>query len=214
MSRPIIVFDSGVGGLSIYRPLKLALPTYNIVYISDPVGFPYGDKDNAWLSNRFKELSTQFNELNPQLLVLACNTATTNIIQYLRTSLECPVVGIEPVIKPLASYISALALMTSSSAKSRSTAELLAKYGSHVRVYTPKGLAEAIEYNDYEQVKKSIHEIKEVAQKYSIQAIGLSCTHYPLILSELKKAMPGVKFINPSGAVVKEVLRVVRLKHV
>lgn len=214
MNRPIIVFDSGIGGLSIYRPLKRIMPKANIIYLSDPSGFPYGDKTPAWLLTRFAQLSTQFADLNPQLVVLACNTATTNIIQDLRSRLDCPVVGIEPVIKPLASYISALALMTSSSAKSLSTKNLLAKYGTHVQVYSPKGLASAIEYNDYEQVKKSIHEIKKIVQKDKIEAIGLSCTHYPLILTEFQKAMPAVKFIDPSDAVVKEVLRVVGLKHV
>ena len=214
MNRPIIVFDSGIGGMSIYRPLKRAAPYTNIVYLSDPSGFPYGNKTTRWLTQRFLHLTKQFQALNPRLVVLACNTATTNIIQDLRTHLDCPVVGVEPVIKPLANYSSALALMTSSSTKSRSTIALLAKYGAHVQIYSPQGLAEAIEYNNYEQVKKSIHEIKKIVQRDKIEVIGLSCTHYPLILSELQKAMPGVKFIDPSEAVVKEVLRVVGLKHV
>lgn len=214
MNRPIIVFDSGIGGLSIYRPLKIALPNHNIVYISDPQGFPYGDKKNTWLESRFGQLAVQFELLHPQLLILACNTATTNIITQLRARMSCSIVGVEPVIKPLASYQSALALMTTSSASSKSTLALLKKYGTHVKVFTPVGLASAIEYNDYEQVKKYIHEIKKIVQKNKIEAIGLSCTHYPLILTEFQKAMPAVKFIDPSAAVVKEVLRVVGLKHV
>lgn len=209
-SQHIIVFDSGVGGLSIYRPLKTALPAENIVYMSDPAGFPYGDKSMVWLKARFVELSQQFASLNPRLVVLACNSATTNIIADLRERLTCPVVGVEPVIKPLSRYKSSLVLMTASSASSRSTAELLAKYGDHVKVYTPIGLAAAIEYNDYVQVKNSIHEIKQFVLKQKIEAIGLSCTHYPLILNELKKAMPDVVFIDPSDAVVTEVVRVLK----
>ena len=208
--RPIIVFDSGIGGQSIYRPLKQALPRENIIYISDPVHFPYGDKSAEWLSARFVELAKDFAALDPKLLVLACNTATTNIIAQLRRDLRCPVVGVEPVIKPLASYGSALALMTAASASSSATAELRAKYGAHVQLFTPKGLAQAIEYNDYDQVKKNIHEIKNIVQKQQIQAIGLSCTHYPLILGALKAAMPEVIFIDPSDAVVKEVIRVLK----
>lgn len=210
-TRPIIVFDSGIGGMSIYRPLKQALPDENIIYIADPAGFPYGDKSDPWLTDRFTVLSHQFRDLNPQLVVLACNTATTNIIDNLRASLSCPVVGVEPVIKPLSLYESSLALMTSSTASSVATAKLLIEYGEHVEVYTPKGLAVAIEYHDLDRVKKSIHEIKEIVQNKHIQAVGLSCTHYPLILGMLQKAMPGVEFIDPAKAVVKEIIRVLKL---
>ncbi len=210
--RPIIVFDSGIGGLSIYRPLKQVLPKENIVYYSDPAHFPYGDKSSAWLSQRFTQLAADFKTLDPKLLVLACNTATTNIITQLRSDLSCPVVGVEPVIKPLAIYKSALALMTQSTADSTTTAKLLTQYGKHIQVYTPKGLALAIEFNDYDQVKKNIHEIKNIVQKQKIEAIGLSCTHYPLILNALRAAMPKVIFIDPSAAVVREVMRVLRLK--
>lgn len=211
LNQPIIVFDSGIGGLSIYRPLSVALPSENIIFISDPSGFPYGNKPEEWLSNRFKELGHRFASLNPRLVVLACNTATTIVINDLRKVLSCPIVGVEPVIKPLANYEHALALMTKGAANSKTTLELLSKYGSHVQIFTPEGLASAIEYNNYELVKNSIHEIKQIVQDNSIQAIGLSCTHYPLILDDLQKAMPEVEFIDPSSAVVKEVMRVLEL---
>ena len=213
-TQPIIVFDSGIGGLSIYRPLKQALPDHNLVYQTDSNNFPYGDKSPEWLSNRFTELARSFAQLDPQLLVLACNSATTTIISHLRSLLPCPVVGVEPVIKPLSQYRSALALMTQVSANSATTSELLARYGSHVRVFTPIGLATAIEYNDYEQVKKNIHEIKEIVQEYQVEAVGLSCTHYPLIISALKQALPTVTFIDPSSAVVREVVRVLKLSEI
>lgn len=208
---PIIVFDSGIGGLSIYRPLQKELPNENIIYQADTANFPYGDKPIDWLSDRFVELGKKFAELSPKLVILACNSATTNIISELRLSLSCPVIGVEPVIKPLGQYGSALALMTSVSASSQTTADLLKKFGDHVRIFTPIGLASAIEYSDYDQVKRSIHEIKELVQKYKIEAVGLSCTHYPLIIKQLQDAMPGVVFIDPSNAVVEQVQRVLKL---
>jgi glutamate racemase len=206
--QPIIVFDSGVGGLSIYRPLKAALPTENIVYQTDSNNFPYGDKSADWLAARFVELAEDFAALNPKLVVLACNSATTNIISQLRLSLSCPVVGVEPVIKPLSVYQHPLALMTESAATSKTTSALLEKYGSHIEIYVPKGLATAIEFNEYDQVKNNIHELTEFVQQHQTDAIGLSCTHYPLILPQLQKALPQVVFIDPSAAVVREVLRV------
>lgn len=208
---PIIVFDSGVGGLSIYRPLRIALPDENVVYITDSQYFPYGTKSPKWLLNRFRTLAKQFNELAPQAIVLACNSATTNVIVEMRSLVACPVVGVEPVIKPLARYSSALALMTRASATSVTTKELREKYGQHVYVYTPHNLANAIEFNDYEQVKKSIQAIKKIVQKQQIKAIGLSCTHYSLILPMLKKALPHVDIVDPSAAVVRQVQKVLRL---
>ncbi|MFH1244807.1 MAG: aspartate/glutamate racemase family protein [bacterium] len=208
--QPIIVFDSGIGGLSIYRPLRHSLPAANVIYIADQQYFPYGDKTEVWIKARFVTLSMQFTALHPLLVVIACNTATLNAVTYLRSILSCPVVGVEPVIKPLSGYQRALALMTTVSATSVSTAKLLKQYGPHVRVFTPQGLASAIEYNDYDQVKKSIHEIKELVRKYQIEAIGLSCTHYALIINEFKRQIPGVVFIDPSPAVVKEVHRVLK----
>ena len=213
INGPILVFDSGIGGLSIFRPLKLALPKENIVYMMDSNHFPYGDKSSDWLTNRFKELAIDFNKLNPKLVVLACNSATTNVIKDLRELLDCPVVGVEPVIKPLAVFTHSLALMTEASASSESTKNLLAKYGAHVQIFTPHGLAKAIEYNDFEQVQKSIHEIKQVVHEGGIQAVGLSCTHYPLIIKQFELAMPGITFIDPSDSVVKEVVRVLELNQ-
>jgi glutamate racemase len=198
--------------MSIYRPLKIALPDQNIIYLTDSANFPYGDKSIEWLKARFMELGQQFQGLNPKLVVLACNTATTGIIDELRSLLSCPVVGVEPVIKPLSKYQRSLALMTTATAGSSSTVKLLAEFGPHVHVFSPVGLAKAIEFNNFEQVKKNIHEIKEIVQKENIEAIGLSCTHYPLILAEFQKAMPGVVFIDPSEAVVKEVIRVLNLE--
>lgn len=213
MQRPIIVFDSGKGGQSIFLPLTQALPDRQIIYLDDHENFPYGDKSEDWLKRRFTELAKKFESYNPCLVVLACNTGTVNAIEVLRELLSCPVVGVEPVIKPLAHYKHALALMTSASAKSPKTISLLQAYGPHVQVFVPSGLAQAIEFNNNDQVKKSIHEIKEIVQKNQIEAVGLSCTHYPLILAEFVAAMPEVKFIDPSGPVVQEILRVLRLNE-
>lgn len=207
-TRPIIVFDSGIGGLSIYRPLCSVLPDENIVYITDSQNFPYGNKSPAWLRSRFRELGQQFIALNPKLVVLACNTATVEVISQLRTLLSCSVVGVEPIFKPLAAFSRPLALMTSSTASSNRTKNLLKKHGSHITIFTPSGLVEAIEYNDITQVKKILLSLNKLVQKNHYDAIGLSCTHYSLYLEEFKKTILNVSFLDPANAVVKEVLRV------
>jgi len=80
-----------------------------------------------------------------------------------------------------------------------------------VQIYTPKGLVEAIEYNDYVQVKKILTRLAQYLRRHPVEAIGLSCTHYPLILFELQRRFPHVIFLDPSPAVVREVVRVLRL---
>lgn len=210
MQKPIIVFDSGKGGRSIYNPLSALLPHDHLIYRDDAPNFPYGNKSSEWLTTRLRELAKEWDALDPKLVVLACNTATVNVVEVVRAELACPVVGVEPVIKPLSTYKKALVLMTASSANSTKTKELLATHGTHIQVFTPSSLAEAIEYNDTEQVKKSIKEIKKIVQEQKIQAVGLSCTHYPLIINELKQAMPEIAFIDPSDAVVRQAMRVLR----
>ena len=210
IQKPIIVFDSGKGGTTIYNPLKQLLPNEHIIYIDDHANFPYGNKSATWLSARFIEFAKEWEALNPKLIVLACNTATVNVISLLRSKLNCPAVGVEPVIKPLAPYNPALVLMTSAAAKSATTKKLLAQYGPHIQVYSPPSLAEAIEFNNTEQVKKSLNMIKELVHKHQIKAIGLSCTHYPLIINEFKQAMPNIIIIDPSLAVARQVVRVLR----
>jgi glutamate racemase len=208
--HPIIVFDSGRGGRSIFDPLQKALPQATLLYMDDHEHFPYGNKSPAWLTKRFHELALRFSSLDPLLLVLACNTATVNGVLELRKLLTCPIIGVEPVIKPLSHFPRALVLMTHASAKAKRTLDLIQQYGPHVEVYTPKGLAEAIEYNKIDQIDQSIHEIKTIALNKQIQAIGLSCTHYPLVLDKFQLAMPQIKFFDPSQAVVDQVNRVLK----
>lgn len=205
--RPIIVFDSGIGGLSIYRPLRSKLPNENIIYVADSQNFPYGNKSSSWINSRFGELGNQFLALDPKLVVLACNTATVAVIAQLRNLFSCRIVGVEPIIKPLSAYQRPLALMTSSAAHSKRTKDLLKKHGSHVKLFTPTGLVEAIEYNDITQVKNILFSLNKLVQKNNYDAIGLSCTHYSLLLEEFKKTIPNVTFLDPARAVVKEVLR-------
>ncbi len=209
--RTILVFDSGIGGLSIYRPLMHRLPQDQILYFADSSNFPYGNKTASWLRSRFTVLASEFAHLNLAALVVACNSATVNAIDIFRSKLMCPIIGVEPVIKPLSGYSQAVALMTAVSASSIQTKNLLIKYGEHVKVYTPTGLAEAIEYNDYTQVKKILTKLARYIRINQIKAVGLSCTHYPLILPELKRRFPGIEFVDPSLAVVRQVERVLRL---
>ncbi|MEM6865347.1 MAG: aspartate/glutamate racemase family protein, partial [Bacteroidota bacterium] len=102
MHKPIGIFDSGVGGTSIWKEIRKTLPSEDTVYLADSINAPYGVKSEAEII----ELSRKNTELllsnNCKLVVVACNTATTNAIDYLRNTFNVPFIGIEPAIKPAA----------------------------------------------------------------------------------------------------------------
>ena len=101
--RPILFFDSGVGGLSIAGPARMALPTAPFVYVADSAGFPYGEKSEAEIAGRVPALLGRLAErYRPRLIVIACNTASTIALPAVRAALDLPVVGTVPAIKPAA----------------------------------------------------------------------------------------------------------------
>lgn len=101
--RPILLFDSGVGGLSVLAPLRQLLPQASIVYVADSAGFPYGTKSEVEIAARVPALLGRLAErYRPRLIVIACNTASTIALPAVRTALDLPVVGTVPAIKPAA----------------------------------------------------------------------------------------------------------------
>lgn len=210
-NRRIIVFDSGIGGFSILREIINQRLPVSVIYLADQANFPYGHKSAEWLESRLKEIALWGVAQDPAAFVVACNTGTVAGIRTMRETLHCPVVGVEPVIKPLSSYTHALVLATQAAAESIRTQELLDIHGRHIQVYASKGLASAIENNDSEQVKISLDEISEIIEHEHIQAIGLSCTHYPLISDKIKERFPAIHLYDPSSAVVHRLKKVLEL---
>lgn len=103
MSRPVLFFDSGVGGLSVLAAVKKALPEAPILYVADNGGFPYGTKSEEEIATRVPALLGRLVErYDPALLVIACNTASTIALPFIRSALQIPVVGTVPAIKPAA----------------------------------------------------------------------------------------------------------------
>lgn len=201
----ILVFDSGVGGFSILKEIRKQHSTTPVVYLADQNFFPYGDKSAVWLSKRLRQVAVWAHTYKPEIFVIACNTATVSAIAEMRSIVSCPVVGVEPVIKPLAGYQHAMVLATKATVNAPRTRELLNTFGSHVSVVSPAGLADAIENNNIGQVKKILGTISEQALRENIQAIGLSCTHYPLVTKELSTLLSGVHLYDPSSAVVSQI---------
>lgn len=200
----MIIFDSGVGGLSILKELPRS---YSYTYLADQAYFPYGSKRGGVLTKRLEDIANWAAGENPDLVVIACNTATVGGIQLLRTRLSCPVVAVEPVVKPASRYNKALILGTTATLASVRMKKLIKSYKGHILTYTPPGLPAAIEAMDTDLIQQIIESVKRKVEEGYIEAIGLSCTHYPLIKDIFQTAMPGIDILDPSSAVANQVIK-------
>ncbi len=218
-NQPIGIFDSGIGGTSIFKEINTLLPHENIIYLADSKNAPYGNKteeDILQLSIKNVELLCQ---KNCKLIVVACNTATTNSISYLRKKYAIPFVGIEPAIKPasLNSTSKAIGILatkgTLSSALFHETSELYTK-GVKVIERVGDGLVPLIEAGEIDS-----QNIKDLLKKYTkpmldaqIDYLVLGCTHYPYLIPELRKILPeNVKIIDSGRAVAKQTKALLRM---
>lgn len=208
-NRPIGIFDSGIGGTSIWGELQVLLPHENFIYLADSKNAPYGEKSKA----RILELSIKNTEyllaLECKLIVVACNTATTNAIEYLRENYKVPFIGIEPAIKPAAinsksKIIGVLATKgTLSSGLFHSTSKNHAA-GITVLEQRGTGLVEMIEQGNlqsdelYALLESYISPMLEKGMDYLV----LGCTHYPYLIPILKKMLPENVTIIDSGQAV------------
>ncbi|MEO9513428.1 MAG: glutamate racemase [Flavobacteriaceae bacterium] len=209
MQQPIGIFDSGIGGTSVWKEIKKMLPLENTIYLADSKNAPYGTRSKEEII----QLSIKNTELllkeGCKLIVVACNTATTNTISYLRDTYKVPFVGIEPAIKPAAlrtktKKVGVLATKgTLSSSLFHNTSKLYAD-GISVIEREGKGLVELIEAG-----KKDAPETEELLRTYvspmlnkGIDCLVLGCTHYPYLIPVLKKIIPTDITIIDSGEAV------------
>ncbi|TAI46969.1 glutamate racemase [Flagellimonas allohymeniacidonis] len=209
MQKPVGIFDSGVGGTSIWKEIRKKMPYEDTIYLADSKNAPYGAKP----SEEILQLSIKNVELllekNCKIIVVACNTATTNAIEYLRKTYEVPFIGIEPAIKPAALHtqtkkVGVLATKgTLSSSLFHSTSKMYAE-GITVMEQEGKGLVELIE-----QGKQASDEVRKLLIQYlapmlevGIDCLVLGCTHYPYLIPMLTEILPKNVHIIDSGEAV------------
>jgi glutamate racemase len=193
LSPSVGVFDSGVGGLSVLRALRQALPAARFTYLADNAWAPYGERPTDALNERIAHLVSAWRAHTAlDLLVLACNTATAVAIDTLRQRHpDLPIVGVEPAIRPAlltthTSHIGVLATRaTLHSARYRALREasLAAAPGVQIHDHAADGLADAIERGDDAAVRSlcGAHLGALLTQSPDIDTLVLGCTHYPLI---------------------------------
>lgn len=215
-SSPIGIFDSGVGGTSIWKEIHSLMPYEHTIYLADSVNAPYGEKPQEEIVRLSVKNTEKLLRLGAKIIVVACNTATTNAIQVLRSSYELPFIGIEPAIKPAAlqtrtKCIGILATKgTLSSALFSRTSDLYSRDTKVVEV-VGKGLVEAIEkgQKDSPFVENILKELLEPMLDAGIDHLVLGCSHYPYLIPTLRKILPEKVNIIDSGMAVARQTKVV-----
>lgn len=209
---PIGIFDSGVGGTSIFKEIQALLPNENIIYLADSRNAPYGNKTQEEIKNLSIKNTEYLLSKGCKIIVVACNTATTNAITYLRESYEVPFIGIEPAIKPAAlnTKTNAVGILatkgTLSSQLFHKTSDLYAN-GIKVVEQIGEGIVPLIESGklNSDEMKDLLQLYLEPMLKANIDYLVLGCTHYPYLIPMLETMLPeGVKIIDSGLAVAKQ----------
>lgn len=210
-NAPIGIFDSGVGGSSIWLEINRLLPFENTIYLADSKNAPYGDKTPDIITALSIKNTRILMAMGCKLIVVACNTATTNSISSLRSLFDIPLIGIEPAVKPAAlnstsKSIGILATKgTLSSILFSKTATKYAKNISMIEV-VGEGLVSLIEAGKIES-----KEMTRLLLKYTkpmiesdIDYLVLGCSHYPYLIPKLRKILPShIKILDSGEAVAK-----------
>ncbi|MFD2099318.1 glutamate racemase [Flagellimonas iocasae] len=209
MQGPIGIFDSGVGGTSIWKEIKKMLPHEDTIYLADSANAPYGEKSKEEILALSIKNTEFLIQQNCKMIVVACNTATTNAIDYLRANYGIPFIGIEPAIKPAALHtktkkVGILATKgTLSSSLFHNTSKLFAE-GITVIEQEGKGLVELIETGQINSVvtRGLLLSFLRPMLEQDIDCLVLGCTHYPYLIPLLKDILPEHITIIDSGEAV------------
>lgn len=210
--QPIGLFDSGIGGTSIWKEVHQLLPNENTIYLSDSKNAPYGEKpieDILKLSIKNTELLIK---KGCKLIIVACNTATTNTINYLRKNYNIPFIGIEPAIKPAALYSKTGAigiLATKGTLSSTLFAKTANEYAKNITVIEQDGeglvpLIEDGKLNSPEIFELLTNYLKPMLQ-FNIDHLVLGCTHYPYLIPQIQQIIgKKVNIIDSGEAVARQ----------
>lgn len=220
-SRPIGVLDSGVGGLSVLREIRRALPGEDLIYVADSAYSPYGDRDERLIARRVDHIAAFLQGLRAKAIVVACNTATGVAVDELRRRLSVPVVAIEPAVKPAVALTRSRkvgVLATTRTLSSARFSRLVDTFAAGVEVIPRPcpGLVELIEAGEFrsEATRTLIGNVVAPLRKAGVDTIVLGCTHYPFVSDVIQEAVGrDVTIIDPSAAVARELKRRLDMAH-
>lgn len=222
-AAPILLFDSGVGGLTVYDELRQLLPAAPIIYAADFAGLPYGDKTEAEVAARVCGLLGRMAERwQPRLICIACNTASTIALGMVREVLEVPIVGTVPAIKPAAALTQSgvIGLLgTAATIRQPYVDRLEAEFAQHktlLRAAAPELVLAAEAKLRGEVVPLNV--VAEAVERLRVQpggermdAVVLACTHFPLLRDELAEVLgPEMRLIDGAEGIARRVAYLTR----
>ncbi|PSW55869.1 glutamate racemase [Photobacterium leiognathi] len=207
--KKIVIFDSGVGGLSVYKEIYDLLPQVQYIYAFDNAAFPYGELPDDVLIERTNYIvSTLVEQYQADLVVIACNTASTIVLPTLRKHLTIPVVGVVPAIKPAAklSQTKVIGLLATPATVKRSyTQQLISQFASdcEVKMIGSTRLVEMAEQKLRGEAI-SLDELSDILAPWQqqVDSIILGCTHFPLIKDEIQAVLNNDVYIVDSGKAI------------
>ena len=217
----VLVFDSGVGGLTVAEEIRALGPVLGVHYAADSGFFPYGDKSDEALRERLPKVAKALcDRVRPDVFVIACNTASTLALQEVRAALDIPVVGTVPAIKPAAQLTRTGTiglLATPGTIRRAYTSELIEKFAGHLRVIM-HGSIELVRLAEAHARGEDIHidrfaeaqaPLFDVPGGEKIDTIVLACTHFPLVRGQLIASAPQpVSYVDSGAAIARQTIRV------
>lgn len=212
----ILLYDSGMGGLTIYDAIRQSLPHAHYLYCFDNAYFPYSEKSEAVLIARAEQIVAKIAEKYPlDIVVVACNTASTVVLPALRAKFPFHIVGTVPAIKVAAevSESKTIGLLATKGTVSRPYVDdLIAKYAADC-VVEKIGTTDLVEIVEEKQQtgKVDMARLEKIVADWqhhpTLDTVILGCTHFPLVKEELQQLLPSVKFmIDPGNGIAKRVL--------
>jgi glutamate racemase len=217
-SSPILLFDSGFGGLTVLAALRILLPQAPVIYAADLAGLPYGEKTEAEVAARVAGLLGRMSErYRPRLICIACNTASTIALGMVRDVLEVPIVGTVPAIKPAAEATQSgvIGLLgTRATVRQRYVDDLEARFAADKRLlrHAAPELVHAAEAKLRGEVPDpaifatAIAGLRGQPDGERIDTVVLACTHFPLVQDELAAAAgPGVQFVHGAAGIARRI---------
>jgi glutamate racemase len=213
--KPIGVFDSGVGGLSVLREIRRELPGEDLLYVADSGHAPYGDKSTELIEARSIAIVEFLLSQHAKAIVVACNTATGVAIQTLRARFSVPIIAMEPAVKPAAATTRSRVigvLATSRTIASDNFAKLHERFGADVKILMQAcpGLVEQVETGDLsgDKTRALVGQYVLPLLAQGADTLVLGCTHYPFLAPLIQEiAGSAVQIIDPSAAIARELRR-------
>ena len=223
MKNPIGIFDSGIGGISILEKLKQLLPNENFIYLADNQNCPYGSKSKKEIISLSKKNCEKLIELNCKIIIIACNTSTTNSIKKLREIIAIPIIGIEPGLKPAIRYTKTKNIGILATEKTLGS-KLFFETLNQNRIEDIH-IHEQIDYelvNLIEEGSHSKQNLYKILEKYLVPMINkkidcllLGCTHYNHIKDIIEEIIPvDIKIVDTIAPVNKRVLNILKSNNI